>query len=124
MNIKPNCKKCYYGGLWKPSESLASCSAPMPKEPTVTKFDEFLNRERRFVKRRAWDDECECRNFIPSLSEIDGDYELEAVTTFNASFDCPFCGENVDVCGLGIEETVIETCPECGMEIAVKGKCI
>ena len=77
MNIKPNCKKCYYGGLWKPSESLASCSAPIPKEPTVTKFDEWLNRERRFVKRRNWDDECECRNFIPSLSEIDGDYELE-----------------------------------------------
>ena len=124
MNIKPNCKKCLYGGFWNPSESLASCSTPMPKEPTVTKFDKVFKKERQFVKRRNWDDECECKNFIPHLSEIDGDFELEAVTTFNASFDCPFCGENVDVYGLGIETTEIVTCAECGKEIAVKGKCI
>ena len=122
--MKANCQKCLYGGLWNLSQGLASCSAPMPQEPTVTKYDELFKKERRFVRRRNWDDECECKNFIPHLSEIDGDFELEAVTTFNASFDCPFCGENVDAYGLGIEETAIVTCNECGREIAVKGKCI
>lgn len=122
MAIKPNCQKCYYGGSFKPNESLASCIAPYPKEPTITKYDELFKRERRFVKRRNWDDECECGNFIPYLSEADGDFELEAVCTFNTSFDCPFCGETIDVYGLEVEETELVTCDECGKQIAVHGK--
>lgn len=124
MRIKPNCQKCYYGGSYKPNEYLASCNAPYPKEPTVIKFDELFKRERMFVKRRKWDEECECGNFIPKLSETDGDFELEAVCTFDTSFDCPFCGEIIDVYGLGVEETEIVTCSECGKQIAVHGKSI
>ena len=124
MAIVPNCQKCYYGGSFRQNESLASCCAPYPKEPTITKYDELFQRERQFVKRRNWDDECECGNFIPDLSESDGDFELEAVCTFNASFDCPFCGESIVVYGLGVEETEIITCDECGKQIAVHGKSI
>ena len=122
MNIKPNCQKCYYGGGYKPNECLASCSAPYPKEPTVIKFDELFKRERQFVRRRKWDEECDCGNFIPSLSEIDGDFELEAVYTFNTSFNCPFCDEIIDVYDIGIEETQLITCDECARQIAVQGK--
>lgn len=122
--MKPNCQKCYYGGSFKPKEFLASCNAPYPKEPTVIKFDELYQRERQFVKRKNWDDECECKNFIPSLSEFDGDFELEAVYTFNAHFDCPFCGEIVDVYDVGIEEIQLVNCEECGKQIAVHGKSI
>jgi hypothetical protein len=124
MAIKPNCQKCYYGGGYKPNEHLACCNAPYPKEPTVIKFDELYKRERQFVKRKKWDDECDCGNFIPSLSEADGDFELEAVCTFNASFDCPFCGERIDVFDLGIEETELVKCDWCGKQIAVHGKSI
>lgn len=122
MAIKPNCQECYYGGSFKPNESLASCSTPYPKEPTITKYDELFKRNRQFVKRRNWDDECECGNFIPILSESNGDFELETVCTFSASFDCPFCGENIDVYGLEVEETRFIKCYECAKEIAVKGK--
>lgn len=122
--IKPNCKKCYYGGSFKPNRSLASCSAPYPKEASIIEYDEPFQRERTFVKRRNWDDECGCGNFIPKLSETDGDFELEPVCTFNTSFDCPFCGNNIDVYGIGIEETMLVGCDECGREIAVKGKSI
>lgn len=124
MKIKPNCQNCYYGGSYRPNESLASCEAPYPKEPTVIKFDELFKKERQYVKRKKWDDECDCKNFIPHLSESNGDYELEAVCTFNTSFDCPFCGENIDVYDIGIEETQIIKCDECGKEIAVDGKAI
>ena len=124
MKIKPNCQKCYYGGGFKPNRYLASCDAPFPKEPTVIEYDELYKRERKFVRRRNWDDECDCKNFMPLLSEYDGDIELEASVTFNTSFDCPFCGEVIDVYDIGIEETVFVTCDECGREIAVKGKCI
>lgn len=122
MGIKPNCQKCYYGGGYKPNEYLASCDAPYPKEPSVIKFDELFKRERVFVRRRKWDEECECGNFIPKLSEYDGDIELEAVCSFDTSFDCPFCGESIDVYGIGFEETRLVTCDECGHLIAVQGK--
>lgn len=124
MKIYPNCQKCYYGGSFIPNQSLASCEALYPKEPTVTKFDGLFQKERQFVRRRNWDDECECKNFIPMLSEFDGDIELEPVCTFSTSFDCPFCGENIDVYDLDIEEIRIVTCYECGKEIAVRGKSI
>lgn len=122
--MKPNCKKCFYGGTFKPNRSLASCSAPYPKEPSIIEYDELFQRERTFVKRRNWDDECECNNFIPKLSETDGDFELEPVCTFSTDFECPFCGEFVYVDNLGIEETKLVTCGECGKQIAVKGKSI
>lgn len=122
MTIKPNCQDCYYGGSFKPNECLASCSATYPNEQTITKYDELFKRNRQFVKRKNWDDECECDNFIPSLSEANGDFELETVCSFNANFDCPFCGENLDVYGLEVEETRFITCDECGKKIAVKGK--
>ena len=124
MPIIPNCRKCYYGGGFKPNKHLASCNAPYPKEPTITIFDELYNRERQFVKRNNWDDECNCKNFIPQLSEIDGDFELEVVYTFKTTFDCPFCGEIIDVYDIGIEETQIISCNECAKKIAVQGKSI
>jgi DNA-directed RNA polymerase subunit RPC12/RpoP len=85
-------------------------------------FDTLFNKERQYVLRDNWEDECECENFIPKLSESNGDYELEAIYTFCTSFECPFCGSTVYVMDLGIEETAIITCDECGKHIAVKGK--
>ncbi len=122
MAIKQNCEKCYYGGSFRPSEHLASCAAPFPKEATVTRFDELFKKERQFVRRKNWDDECDCGNFVPSLSEADGDYELEMLCTFMTDFDCPFCGETIYVDNLGIEETKLITCSECARQIAVHGK--
>ena len=50
----------------------------------------------RFNKlQKKWEDECDCEHFIPHFSEGEGDYELEAVSTFNTSFECPFCGNTV-----------------------------
>lgn len=123
MKIKQCCQKCYYGGTFIPNESLASCNS-VPKEPTITKYDELFRRQRQFVKRRNWDDECECGNFIPNLSEIDGDFELEAICTFDAHFYCPFCNEPIDVYDLAVEEIRLITCDECAKEIAVHGKAI
>lgn len=124
MKILPNCKKCYYGGTFISSENLASCKAPNPTEPTVRKFDELFRRERHFVIRRNWDDECKCDNFTPRLSEIEGDFTLEPSITFETSFNCPFCGERIDVYDIGIEETKLVTCDECDKQIAVIGKAI
>lgn len=122
MKIKPNCAKCYYGGAYKPNEQLASCKCENVSEPTIIKFDELFQRERQFVKRKDFYEECDCEHFIPHLSEADDDFELEAICTFTTSFDCPFCGDNVDVYDIGIEETQIITCDGCGKKIAVQGK--
>lgn len=124
MKIKPNCKKCYYGGSYIPNEQLASCKCTDVTEPTVIKFDDLFKKERQYVKRKNWDDESYCEYFIPHLSESDDDFELEAVCTFTTSFDCPFCGENIDVYDIGIEETRLVNCEECGKRLAVKGKSI
>jgi predicted RNA-binding Zn-ribbon protein involved in translation (DUF1610 family) len=91
-------------------------------EPTVIGFDPLFKKERQYVSRKKWEDECDCEQFIPHLSESEGDYELEAVYAFNTEFDCPFCGSTVYVWDIGIEETAIITCDECGKQIAVEGK--
>lgn len=122
MKIKPNCRKCYYGAHYIQNKNLACCRCENVTEPTIIKFDPFFDREERYVKRVNWEDECDCEHFIPHLSESDGDYELEAVCTFQTSFACPFCGEEIDVYDLSIEETQIITCYECGKQIAVDGK--
>ena len=122
MAIKQNCQDCYYGGHYIPNKHLACCRCEKVTEPTIIEFDPLFNRKERYVKRQNWDDECECDNFIPSLSESNGDFELETVCSFNANFNCPFCGENLDVYELGVEETRFIACYECGKEIAVKGK--
>lgn len=120
--IKPNCYNCYYGGSYAPNSHLASCNCENVTEPTVIELDPLFDRERQYVKRKNWEDECDCEHFMPHLSEANGDFELETVCYFNANFDCPFCGENLDVYGLEVEETRFITCDECGKKIAVKGK--
>ena len=122
MKMKPNCQRCYYSGIYDPKAHLASCDCKMVAEETVTKFDPLFRKERQYVSRKEWDEERDCENFIPHLSEADGDYELEAICTFSTSFDCPFCGNKIYVYDIGIEETQIVTCDECEKEIAVQGK--
>ena len=122
MEIKPNCRRCYYAGIYDPKAHLASCDCKMVTEQTVVQFDPLFRKERQYVSREKWEDECDCENFIPHLSEAEGDYELEATCTFNTSFDCPFCGNTVYVWDIGIEETAIITCDECERQIAVEGK--
>ena len=124
MKIKPNCSRCYHGGVYSPSEQLASCVCINVAEQTIVKFDPLFKKERQWVSRKEWEEECDCECFIPHLSEGDGDYELEPVCTFNTSFDCPFCGNTVYVWDIGIEETAIITCDECEKQIAVTGKAI
>mgnify|MGYP003290184638 CR=1 FL=1 len=120
--MKPNCRRCYYGGLFVHNRQLASCDCKNVTEPTFIVYDELFKIERQYVHRKNWEDECDCEHFIPHLSEAEGDYELEATCTFNTSFDCPFCGETVYVWDIGIEETAFVTCDECGKQIAVQGK--
>lgn len=122
MIIKPNCQRCYYGGLYDPKAHLASCDCENVREQTVIQFDPLFKKERQYVPRKEWEDECDCEYFIPHLSESEGDYELEAVCTFNTSFDCPFCGNTVYVWDIGWGETEFITCDECEKEIAVEGK--
>lgn len=124
MAIKPNCRRCYYGGLFDHNRHLASCDCENVTEPTITAFDPLFKRERQYVSRKNWNDVCDCEQFIPHLSESEGDYELEPVCAYNTEFDCPFCGETVYVYDIGIEETEIVTCDECGRQIAVEGKAI
>lgn len=124
MKIKANCKKCYYGGLFEPDRQLASCECENITEPTIIDFDPLFKKERQYVSRKKWKEECDCEHFIPHLSESEGDYELEACCTFNTVFDCPFCGNTIYVYDIGIEETEIVTCDECEKQIAVQGKCI
>ena len=122
MKIKPNCRRCFYGGSYIHKEQLASCECESVTEPTIIKTDTLFNKTRQYVTRESWEDECQCEHFIPHLSEAEGDYELEACCTFNTSFDCPFCGNTVYVYDIGIEETEIITCDECERKIAVQGK--
>ena len=122
MKIKPNCQRCYYGGVYSPSEKLASCDCENMAKQTIVKYDPLFKKERQWVQREEWEEECDCEHFIPHLSEANGDYELEPVCTFNTSFDCPFCGNTVYVWEIGLEETVLITCDECEKQIAVQGK--
>ena len=122
MKIKASCKGCYYSGHYIPNKHLAYCRCEDVTEPIVIQLDPLLGREERYVKRENWEDECNCEHFVPHLSEYNDDYELECVCTYETSFACPFCGETVDVWDLGIEETKIVTCDECGKQIAVDGK--
>ena len=124
MKIKPNCRRCYYGGMFEPNKQLASCECEDVTEPTIIAFDPLFKKERQYVSRKKWSEECGCECFIPQLSESWDDYELETVCTFNAEFDCPFCGSAVYVSDIGIEETRLITCDECGKQIAVDGKSI
>ena len=124
MAMKPNCRRCFYGGLYDHNRQLASCDCGNVTEQAITDFDPLFKKERKYVSRKKWEEECECEHFIPHLSESEGDYELEAVSTFNTSFDCPFCGEKLYVFDIGIEGTEIITCDECGKQIAVEGKSI
>lgn len=122
MKIKPNCQRCYYGGVYSPSEKLASCDCENMAKQTIVKYDPLFKKERQWVSRKEWEEEYDCQHFVPHLSEAEGDYELEPVCTFNTSFDCPFCGHTVFVWDIGIEETALITCDECEKQIAVQGK--
>lgn len=124
MKNKPNCRRCFYGGAYNHNKQLATCECKNVTEPTIIDHDPLFNRERQYVSRKKWEDECDCEHFIPHLSEGEGDYELEAVCTFNTSFACPFCGNTVYVWNIGIEETALITCDECEKQIAVDGKSI
>ena len=122
MKRKPNCQKCYHGGSFIPKEGLASCNSARITEPTVIKLDPLFGKERQYVKRNNWNDECDCDHFIPYLSESDGDFELNEVCSFETYFDCPFCGDEIDVFDIDIDETKLIMCGCCGKKIAVKGK--
>lgn len=124
LKIKPNCQRCFYGGVYRPNEQLASCGCENVTEQTVVDFDPLFKKERQWVSRKNWADECDCERFIPHLSEVEGDYELEPICLYNAVFDCPFCGNMVYVLDIGIEKTEIVTCNECNKQIAVQGKAI
>lgn len=119
--IKPNCEKCYYSGVYYSQKHLASCDNPSITEPVVIKHDDLLNRERRCVRRSAWNEECECNQFVPLLSEQDNDFELEQEVIFNTEFDCPFCGEKIDVCDVSVANVQLITCDNCNKLIAVDG---
>lgn len=119
--MKANCRNCYYSGGYIHNEHLAACNCSNITEPTVTQFDDMFKKERRYVHRDNWDDECECECFIPQLSESNGDYRLEENVTYSAYFDCPFCGGGIDVDDIGVEENVIIECEECGRKMAVQG---
>lgn len=121
--IKPNCRKCYYSSCYIHSEKLAGCKCEDIDEPTVLAEDKTFG-DTLCVKRNEWAEECECEHFMPRLNELEGDFELEAHTSFDTSFECPFCGADIDIFDIGIEETVICTCDECGRKIAVDGKAI
>ena len=122
MQMKANCQRCYHTGVFIPQRGLASCNSARITEPTIIEFDGLINKERQYVKRNNWDDECACEHFIPYLSESREDFELEEVCTYETSFDCPFCGESIDVYDIGIDETKLIMCHNCEREIAVKGK--
>ena len=120
--MKANCQRCYYGGVYSPSEQLASCDCENMAKQTIVKYDPLFKKERQWVSRKEWGEECDCQHFVPHLSEAEGDYELEPICAFNTSFDCPFCGNTVYVWEIGLEETVLITCDECEKQIAVQGK--
>lgn len=124
MKIKANCRKCYYGGLFDHDRQLASCECKNVTESTVIAFDPLFKRERQYVSRKKWEEECDCEHFVPHLSEDEGDYDLEISCTFFTEFDCPFCGNTIYVYDIGYDETEIVTCDECEKQIAVQGRSI
>ena len=121
MKIKPNCFKCYYGGLFSEKEHLASCRCEEVTEPTYV-YHDFMESEIQCVARQNWEDECNCEHFMPNLKESEDDYELEMRYSFSTSFDCPFCGNTIDVWDIDVEEIKLVTCEECGRKMAVHGK--
>ena len=122
MKIKPNCRRCFHSGSYHHGKQLASCKCENVTEPITIELDPILKKYRQYVSRKKWEEECDCEHFIPLLSEAEGDYELEAVCSFNTSFECPFCGNTIYVWEIGIEETALMVCDECERTIAVEGK--
>lgn len=122
--IKANCERCYYGGAFIPSEGLASCNCARITEPTEIRYDSLFKKERQYVERKKWDSPCDCEHFTPRLSEGRGDFELNIDISYETQFDCPFCGEELYVFGIGVDETKLVTCDQCRKRIAVEGKAI
>ena len=120
--LKPNCQKCFYGGMFRPYEGLASCSCEQVVKDVVYYHDDLFKVRRKGVKRTSWDEECSCEMFTPDLSETEGDFTLEPVCYFTTSFDCPCCGEEIYVDDIGIEEVKHVQCDSCGMLMVVRGK--
>ena len=53
--------------------------------------------------------------------ECDNGFELEEEVIFNTEFDCPFCGEKIDVCDVSVANVQLITCDNCNKLIAVDG---
>ena len=63
MKMKPNCRRCYYGGLYDHNRQLASCECENVTEPTIIAHDPLFNKERQYVSRKKWDEKCDCKHF-------------------------------------------------------------
>lgn len=119
--MKANCFNCMYGGSYNPIKKIASCECENIVEKTIVEYDKVLKKNRIFVQRKDIDQETDCPNFIPDLSENSGSYILEEDCSFIAHFDCPFCGEEIEEYGLGVEETRVIEC-DCGHKLYIHGK--
>lgn len=42
--MKPNCRRCYYGGVFVGNKGLASCDSARITEPTIIEYDKALDK--------------------------------------------------------------------------------
>lgn len=122
--LKPNCQKCFYSDSFNPKECLASCSCENVAEEKVTSCDNLFKVNKQYVKRNTWDEECDCSQFIPLLTEYDNDFELQTVHYFETEFNCPTCDSYIYVEKLELEEVRHIVCDNCGMTMVVQSKSI
>lgn len=121
MSIKPNCKKCYFSKAYYQSDGLAACDSEEIAEPMVIKHDKYREKDQQCVVRLRWGEECNCEQFVPRLSEATGDYELEEEISYNASFKCPFCGDEMYVYDIPVCGNKLVRCDNCGKRMCVYG---
>lgn len=107
--VKPNCQKCYYGGLLIKSKGKVAPNSGL------------------YSCRRHWNDGCKCEHFIPCLSEKNGDIKIQEMNTYIAlqkvsiyktKFKCPFCGNTIHATMKDIPSKIIR-CKYCSKQIKV-----
>lgn len=113
--MKCCCKNCAFGGGFKPKDKLADCYCEENPD-RITKYCEFWEQDKQYVKRNEWEEEVECEYFVPEVEPT----ETEFVSHLNITYKCPYCGKEEYEYDMDMEDEMTIICEECGKKYNVK----